>query len=126
MPLYDQLSKAVTTPINQAISEDTLADILSSPPFVSIPGSFNARDLSNGSNNGLRQGYIFRSGTLENISEPGVQALKNLGIQTIFDLRAVEERTKCPTPELPGLEVVWEYSTWDENGPTPIIYYETV
>ena len=106
--------KILSTPATEAIEDSELEPILSAPPFVSLPGLFNARDLNDGKLNELKSDYMFRAGSLENITSAGAQALLALNIKTIFDLRSQRERTEAPEPDLPGIECLWYPSTQDD------------
>jgi protein tyrosine/serine phosphatase len=108
------LEHLVRTDIATSIDVAILANVLSSPPFALVPGTFNVRDICPTSSQALRQGYIYRSGTLENIEELGMAALRDdLKVTTVFDLRSSKERQTAPGPEIPGIEVIFIPSTWD-------------
>jgi len=87
-------------------------DRLSKPPFVTILGVVNVRDL--GSYPTDKPGYVtkpgllFRSGEVSAITEEGKSRLKELGITTVFDLRSDTEiiKWKTPSPEIEGVEIV--------------------
>lgn len=79
-------------PIAERIDPQLVADITSRPPWVKIPGTFNARDLGGK----IKPGYVFRSGTLENVKEEGLNAMRELGIGVVFDLRSGLERRVNP------------------------------
>ncbi|EIM87943.1 uncharacterized protein STEHIDRAFT_54230 [Stereum hirsutum FP-91666 SS1] len=99
--------------------------VLSNPPFVSVPGVHNVRDLGSypahisfsrrtNEESGIegdrnenaslvtRPGYMFRSAEVSGITEEGEAQLLDLGISTIFDLRSETEMKKYNTP-LPAL-----------------------
>ena len=93
--------------IVQTGTDNTLYE-LPSPPFLSIDGVYNFRDVGcwypmKGGE--LRNRYIFRSGELSRITSQGKQQLKELGITTIYDLRSVPE-VETPLVEIPGIEQV--------------------
>ncbi|OCH88331.1 hypothetical protein OBBRIDRAFT_758450 [Obba rivulosa] len=86
---------------------------LSKPPFVSIAGVVNVRDL--GSYPSItspgcitRPRFIFRSAEVSSITEEGVTQLKALGVKKVFDMRSDTEieRYGTPCPELEGIEIV--------------------
>lgn len=105
-PVYD-LSALLATDIREVLPEEYVADIINRPPFVSVPGTFNVRDLG-APGRSLRSQYIYRSGTLSNLTDEGKTVLvQKLGIRKIFDLRNPSERAKSPSPEIPGAEVIW-------------------
>ena len=109
-----QVEAAINTSIDDDIPDEVVSNILQKAPFIAISGVFNARDISAGSSSGIMTGIMFRSGTLENITPDGIDALHTLGIKTVFDLRSLQERTEHPTPELPGIEIVWHDSDGDD------------
>ncbi|PLB48618.1 hypothetical protein P170DRAFT_446492 [Aspergillus steynii IBT 23096] len=105
-PHYN-LAALLATDIREDLPAEHVAHIISHPPFVCIPGTFNVRDLA-APGQTLRSGYVYRSGALNNLTDEGKSALvQKLGITTIFDLRNASERVKSPTPEIPGAEVIW-------------------
>ncbi|KAJ5090080.1 hypothetical protein N7532_008764 [Penicillium argentinense] len=102
----DNLREVLDTDITTPIPEATVAKIISLPPFITVPGVSNFRDL--GHNNTLRAGYVYRSGNMSDITETGKIILTNkLGITTIFDLRNQGERERAPSPEIDGVETIW-------------------
>ena len=105
------LRSIVTTKITEPIPQPALSQILSSPPFISLPGSFNARSLPFP----IRSNYAFRSGTLENITTADINSLKSHNIKHIFDLRSLQETTDHPTPDIDDIEALWVPSSWDNE-----------
>ncbi|KAJ5785225.1 uncharacterized protein N7503_010437 [Penicillium pulvis] len=100
--VIDVLSTDIRTPIPASI----VSKIISLPPFVTLPGVSNFRDLSH--DNVLRPGYAYRSGNLSDLEEKGKSILAgDLGITTIFDLRNQGERERAPSPEITGIETIW-------------------
>ncbi|KDR84016.1 hypothetical protein GALMADRAFT_236600 [Galerina marginata CBS 339.88] len=88
-------------------------DVLSKPPFITIPGVINVRDLgpypSTTDNNFVtKPGYLFRSAELSGITEEGKEKLKELGVTKVFDLRSDTEIRKynTPLPEIDGVDIV--------------------
>jgi hypothetical protein len=105
---YD-ISELVTRDLREKIPDPIVKDVLSSPPFVTLSGTFNARDLS-GPRTALniRDGFIYRSGALTNITGLGMRKLVvDFEVRTIFDLREESEREKTPPPVIPNAEIVW-------------------
>jgi hypothetical protein len=112
------------------LDEDYVKARLKQPPFVTIDGVLNIRDL------GSRQtadptlitkpSLMYRSGEISGITgegmrliapttrmetycnQPGKSQLKALGITHIFDLRSDPEMAKwqSPTPQIDGVEVI--------------------
>ena len=118
-PNYN-LQEILSTDIRIEIPPETVTAITSQPPFVTIQGLFNIRDISNGN---LRP-YAYRSGVLSNISDEGKTSLRDVGISTIFDLRRSDERAKSPSPVIEGVETVWEPYTRDPEPTNPLDFKE--
>ncbi|KAH8816978.1 protein-tyrosine phosphatase-like protein [Xylogone sp. PMI_703] len=109
----DLLSLA-TTPFFDNIPPSTLQQALSQFPFISIPGTFNTRVISQ--HPGQTKGLIYRSGELGHITPEGKRLLvEEYGIKTIFDLRRRDEREKRPSPEIPGVNTVWIPNSTDTH-----------
>ncbi|KAF9057899.1 protein-tyrosine phosphatase-like protein [Panaeolus papilionaceus] len=88
-------------------------DVLSKPPFVTIPGVINVRDLGNYASTNTpnyitKPHYLLRSAELSGITEEGKQLLKDLGVTTVFDLRSDTEIRKynSPLPQIDGIQVI--------------------
>ncbi|KAJ5387923.1 hypothetical protein N7509_010464 [Penicillium cosmopolitanum] len=102
----DNLREVLKTDIKTPIPETTVSKIISLPPFITVPGVSNFRDLSHDER--LRAGYVYRSGNLSDITEEGKTILaKELGITTIFDLRNEGERLRAPSPVIEGVDTIW-------------------
>ncbi|KAG6895252.1 hypothetical protein C0992_002347, partial [Termitomyces sp. T32_za158] len=88
------------------------SDVLSSPPFVVVPGVINLRALGGSpldeTHKRIKPLHIFRSGELTRITEDGRSKLRELGVTTVFDLRSDTEiaQLKSQTPNIPGVHVV--------------------
>ncbi|KAI0057609.1 hypothetical protein BV25DRAFT_1831060 [Artomyces pyxidatus] len=86
-----------------------VSQILSNPPFVTISGASNVRDLGlhPGTRSHVRPGYIYRSGELSGVTPQGQKDIRELGITTIFDLRSDTEILKynTPTPVIPTTQI---------------------
>ncbi|GAB1212873.1 hypothetical protein ATERTT37_002022 [Aspergillus terreus] len=90
------------------IPQDTLDQALTTPPFISVPGAFNVRDLGRFGAPYIRPGRVYRSGTLAYLTEDGKKQLHaDMGVQLILDLRSVGERASMPAPDIPGVKVAW-------------------
>ncbi|TCD69217.1 hypothetical protein EIP91_008320 [Steccherinum ochraceum] len=82
------------------------------PPFVTIDGVDNVRDL--GSKKSSTAGYmtkpnfIFRGSEISAITDAGRDRLVQLGVTKIYDLRSDPEIAKWGTasPEMKGLEII--------------------
>lgn len=121
MPVTYDLDEVLSTAATKPIDSEIVQSILSSPPFISLPGLFNARDLSDDTLSEVRSNYIYRSGSLESLTATGGQAFISLDIAHIFDLRSERERKSAPEPDLPGISFSWHPSTYDDpTNPTHI------
>lgn len=100
------IREALNTDIRNPIPEPIVSKIMSLPPFITVAGVTNFRDLSH--NDKVRKGFVYRSGNLADITPDGKAVLANdLGIKTVFDLRNHGEREKVPSPEIEGIETIW-------------------
>ncbi|KFY91553.1 hypothetical protein V500_04621 [Pseudogymnoascus sp. VKM F-4518 (FW-2643)] len=87
---YD-ISEVVKTDLREQLPPPVVADILSSPPFVTIPGAINVRDISSTRTAlNIRQGFAYRSGMLTKIT----------GL-------AMSKLVEDVCPEIPGAETIW-------------------
>lgn len=107
--LHYDISELMRTDLREQLPPLVVADVLSSPPFVIIPGAINIRDISStGTAPNIRKGFAYRSGFLTQITGLGMRKLvEDVGVKTIFDLRNPSEREKTPSPGIPGAETVW-------------------
>lgn len=63
--LHYDISELVRSDLRERIPPPVVTEILSSPPFVSIPGAINVRDISSTRTaHNIRQGFAYRSGAL--------------------------------------------------------------
>lgn len=80
---------------------------------VNVPTVSNTRDIGgfSGALGEMKQGLIYRSGRLDDVTEIGVSTLNELGIQTDLDLRKNGEGLKNPA-KLPNyyLRTIIQYS----------------
>ncbi|KAI3616495.1 protein tyrosine serine phosphatase [Moniliophthora roreri] len=88
-------------------------DILSRPPFVTVEGVINVRDLggyrsTSFVNKTTKRRLLYRSAELASVTEKGKKQLKELGISKVFDLRSDTEIEKynSPLPSIDGVEIV--------------------
>lgn len=96
--------------VSQPLPPNILLPALQQPPFVSLPGSFNTRDLGLLPGSPIRPGLVYRSGgflTPDLPAEAAAAIVGKLGIKRIFDLRSVKEHERQPDPAIAGTEVVW-------------------
>ncbi|OBT64142.1 hypothetical protein VE03_06279 [Pseudogymnoascus sp. 23342-1-I1] len=107
--LHYNISKLVRADLREQIPPPVVAEILSSPPFVTILGAINVRDISSTRTaHNIRQGFVYRSGALTKITGLAMAKLvEDVGVKTIFDLRNSSERENHPSPEIPGAETIW-------------------
>lgn len=77
-----------------------------------IDGTFNARDIGGYATLGgarVSSGCLFRSATLDAVTDQGISALQSLGLRTVFDLRShgeVERHGRFPVERA---SVRWEH-----------------
>ncbi|EMD40582.1 hypothetical protein CERSUDRAFT_111177, partial [Gelatoporia subvermispora B] len=90
-----------------------VAERLSQPPFVSIAGVHNVRDLGSyrsatSPGHMTKPRLIFRSAEVSSITDEGIAQLKALGVDKVYDMRSDTEieRYGTPCPELEGIEIV--------------------
>ncbi|KAI0258590.1 protein-tyrosine phosphatase-like protein [Gloeopeniophorella convolvens] len=94
------------------LDPELVADVLSKPPFVTVDGVCNVRDLGNlpvaDGEHVTRPGLIYRGGELSGITSQGKEQLRALGVRTIFDLRSDTEIMKydSATPKIEGVTVL--------------------
>ncbi|KAI1389985.1 protein-tyrosine phosphatase-like protein [Hypoxylon trugodes] len=112
------LLKLASTDVNDEITPEQYAPVLTSPPFIFVDGTFNTRDLGLLPNTPLRAGFAYRSGALARVTDNGRAVLEGkLGIRRIFDLRSPEERAAAPDPRFEGVENTWIQSTRPDSTP---------
>ncbi|GKT40367.1 tyrosine-protein phosphatase [Colletotrichum spaethianum] len=103
-----KLLEIATTDVRSPLQQSDYVSILSKPPFLSVPGTFNTRDIGQVPGSAIRPGLAFRTGSLESLSKDGENVItQQLGIKRIFDLRSEKERIKYPEPEIPEVENEW-------------------
>ncbi|KAF8663464.1 hypothetical protein AX16_001034 [Volvariella volvacea WC 439] len=102
----------MTPPDLEPLDPAYVADVLSRPPFVTIAGVINVRDLGTYPSithpgKVTRPKLLFRSAELSAITEEGKNQLRSLGIKRVFDLRSDTEIQKynSPLPQIEGVEV---------------------
>ncbi|KAK2007974.1 tyrosine phosphatase [Colletotrichum eremochloae] len=111
-----KLLEIAATDVRLPLQQSDCAAILARPPFHSVPGTFNTRDIGRVPGSAVRPGFAFRSGSLEGVGESGAAVIaKQLGIRRIFDLRSGDEREKYPEPEIPGVGNDWISTPYDNK-----------
>lgn len=89
---------------------------------LQIDGTFNVRDVGGYATAGratVTTERLFRSATLDAVTDQGLQQLRQLGLRTVFDLRSdneIERHGRFPLDRLP---VRWEHLTSTIGPPTP-------
>ncbi|MEV4559149.1 tyrosine-protein phosphatase [Kitasatospora sp. NPDC049285] len=78
---------------------------LDAAPFLAIPDVPNFRDAGAGV---FRPGLLYRSATLNRLTEEGAAKLKELGVRTVVDLRSSVELDHWPD-RLHGLDVDYRH-----------------
>ncbi|KAJ3776711.1 protein-tyrosine phosphatase-like protein [Lentinula raphanica] len=88
-------------------------ETLSRPPFVSISGVINARDLGGYPSithpgKSTKPGFVYRSAEVAAVTDEGKEQIRRLGITKIFDLRSDTEIQKynAPLPQIEGVELL--------------------
>ncbi|MFI5748949.1 tyrosine-protein phosphatase [Streptomyces sp. NPDC051644] len=90
----------------------TRPDIAEQSASHLIPAQSHALDVPNVRNfrdagiSSLNSGLLFRSGSLNRLTNAGVERLRELGIRTVIDLRSGAENNVWPGKKH-GLEVTW-------------------
>jgi hypothetical protein len=106
--MADNKFDLVSIPITTVIPQHEVDAIISSPPFVAIPGASNLRDIGKLPGSAIRPNLIYRSGALHSMPPSCLDLLSSqLGVKTIFDLRQDHERKRNPSPEVGGVKTVW-------------------
>ncbi|EKM79889.1 hypothetical protein AGABI1DRAFT_113143 [Agaricus bisporus var. burnettii JB137-S8] len=89
-----------------------VADVLSKPPFITIPGVINVRDLGCYPSTTFpgkitRPRHLYRSAEIAGVSPEGKILFKQLNITRVFDLRSDIELQKynAPLPQIDGVEI---------------------
>lgn len=88
------------------------ASDLPSPPFVSVAGIPNFRDLGGyplvtSPNHSIRREFIYRCGEPSQVTEDGISTMSKLGITHIYDLRSIPEIERNKSNGRGGI-VEWE------------------
>jgi hypothetical protein len=100
---YD-LPSLLAADMNTLIDPVTVNQVLTSPPFISLPGALNIRDLGLLPGSPIPPGLLYRSGAIHSIPP---SSLSTLGIKAIFGLRSKSECEMQPNPEVEGVENFW-------------------
>jgi Tyrosine phosphatase family len=101
--LYTEASHFVMASLNDA----TKVVDLSSPPFVSISGIHNFRDLGGYAVSptlSVRRNVIYRCGEPSKVTPNGIETLKSLGVTHIYDLRSKVEIDRNKDASLGGIK----------------------
>lgn len=80
---------------------------LQSPPFVSISGIPNFRDLGGyavSPNLAIRRNLVYRCGEPSKVTQEGIETLKSLGITHMYDLRSKVEIDRNKDAGLGGIK----------------------
>ena len=92
------------------IDKESLSKVLSSPPFITVDGVLNIREVGGfpiiAVNNVLvKPGYYFRASDPSKITDKGKEQLRTFGIMKIFDFRGTKE-IKAPLLSMEGVKVI--------------------
>ncbi|MEJ2411119.1 MAG: tyrosine-protein phosphatase [Novosphingobium sp.] len=85
--------------------------------LLPLKGGRNLRDmggLTARDGRRLRHGHLFRSGSLHELDPASIAALKEMGLRTICDFRAPDERAEQPTPSLGDQTEILEWEDAQE------------
>ncbi|TEY76057.1 hypothetical protein BOTCAL_0061g00160 [Botryotinia calthae] len=91
----------------------TLHEKALEPPFITVEGIPNFRDLggyplaSGPTSHSVRQGVVYRCGEPQRVTEKGIATMQQLGITHIYDLRSQDELNKSAAAGRGGV-VEWE------------------
>lgn len=99
------LQQLLNTDVRTELPVQAVTSVTSQPPFITVPGVYNVRDLGSAS---VRPGFAYRSAVVNGIWDEGKIILRDLGVGTIFDLRNPKERAKQPSPVVEGVDIIWE------------------
>ncbi|KAK2057105.1 tyrosine phosphatase [Colletotrichum caudatum] len=103
-----KLLEIAATDVRLPLQQSEYVAVLAGPPFYSVPGTFNTRDIGQVPGSAVRPRLAFRSGSLEGVGEAGAAVIAGrLGIKRIFDLRSGDERERYPEPQIPGVANDW-------------------
>lgn len=92
------------------IDKESLSKVLSSPPFITVDGVANIREVGGfpiiAVNHVLvKSGYYFRAADPSKITDKGKEQLRSFGIMKIFDFRSPQE-IKAPILSIEGVKVI--------------------
>jgi len=90
-------------------------DVELPPPFITVPGLYNFRDIGgwpvSNLNTGIaktRSRILYRGSDVYTIIDAGTQKLKDIGVEVIFDLRSVAQIKRAGgVRELEGIKRIW-------------------
>lgn len=105
------------------IEDDKGGQLLVGERVLPLEGGINFRDLGGyptPDGRKVRWGTLFRSGAMDTLTDGDYAYLQRLGIKTICDLRASQERSAAPTQKeriAPGADyVAWDYDLHFDAG----------
>ncbi|OAA62557.1 hypothetical protein SPI_04097 [Niveomyces insectorum RCEF 264] len=133
-----QLRALSETDVTVRLTPEQFLPVLTQPPFVTIEGTFNVRDLgripggsaATGAAEGqhtvdarpspLRPGFAFRGGMLTFLTPAGKATIvDDLGVRAVFDLRSRSEHSRAPDPPLGdgdrAVNLVWSAETAERD-----------
>ncbi|KMU79127.1 hypothetical protein CISG_07293 [Coccidioides immitis RMSCC 3703] len=113
----------VKTDVATVIAAEITSQIISRPPFLTIPGVFNVRDIGQPTGTPpVRTNFLFRSGLISSINDAGkIKLASELGVKKVFDLRSAGEREKLGVPQIEGVDIWWLPPAQD---PRPVVFSE--
>jgi protein-tyrosine phosphatase len=90
------------------------------PRVLDLPGSCNLRDFGGydaADGRVVRRGRLLRSGVLHKLAPTSVEALRDMGVRAVCDLRRTEERRLHPNPQFGEACRAFEWDTTVESSP---------
>ena len=100
-----EIQALLKTPIQLPLHPSQVQQVLSTLPFIPLPGALNLRTVTSSK---LLPNKLFRSGVLTAWPASSLKELRTQhNIRTVFDLRSASERVKAPSPEIEGIETLW-------------------
>jgi hypothetical protein len=119
MPLSRQeLHDLSAVDVREPLAPESLMQALTTPPFVPTKTIVNLRDLGATPGNGVKEGLVYRSGTLEVAKgDPASLAWLSSNVKRIFDIRSPRERDAAADPVVDGVENTWFNSLGPDTKP---------
>ncbi|KAF2840821.1 hypothetical protein M501DRAFT_1030038 [Patellaria atrata CBS 101060] len=85
---------------------DPVANILSHPSFLPLPGALNFRDIAHAAHPHPKPNLIYCAGALTNLTDDGKRHLTDPGVTRVYDLCSKPKRAHVPAIEIAGVRTV--------------------